>query len=165
MSDLEITALVLSEHEAFRREFAGLEGHEGDLLQAWAALAARLEVHAVAEERLFYPVLAQQADDGVAEGERAVHDHNAIRHAAAAVDEHEVGSPGWWDAVRQAQDVNAEHMAQEERDFIPDFTASVDADERGELGLRWLQLHDEHEGGAGLSGEDADPAEVVGGAG
>ena len=162
MSDFEITALVLSEHEAFRRDFAALEGDPaGGLAAAWDDLAARLEVHAVAEEELFYPVLAHEADGGAEEGERAVHDHNAIRHAAAAVAGQDVGSEAWWEAVRTTQDVNAEHMAEEEREFLPDFKEAVDDERRSELGMRWLQFHDEHEGADGLSGDDADPAAVV----
>lgn len=63
MSDFEITALVLAEHEIFRRDFAALDDLSGqELAAAWEALHARLEVHAVAEEQLFYPLLAQEAD-------------------------------------------------------------------------------------------------------
>jgi len=74
MSDLEITALVLSEHEALRRDFAALADPER-AQDLGAALAARLEVHAVAEEELFYPLLASAAEHGAAEGQRAVKDH------------------------------------------------------------------------------------------
>ncbi|HJX44044.1 MAG TPA: hemerythrin domain-containing protein, partial [Geodermatophilus sp.] len=78
MSDFEITALVLAEHEVFRREFAALEDLSGgELAAAWEALHARLEVHAVAEEQLFYPLLAQEAD-GEQETAEGVHDHNEI---------------------------------------------------------------------------------------
>ena len=163
MSEFEITALVLSEHEVFRREFAALEdvADADGLAQAWTSLAARLEVHAAGEEELFYPVLAQESDEGAEEGTRAVRDHNEIRHAAAAVDEHEVGSDGWWEAVRACREVNGDHMAEEEREFLPEFKASVDDERREELGMRWLAFHDDHEDGKGLSGEDADPEEVV----
>jgi len=127
MSDLEITALVLSEHEPLRRDFAAPADPERaqDLGAAWAALAARLEVHAVAEEELFYPLLASAAEHGAAEGQRAVKDHNEIRHAAAAVTGLDAGSEAWWTAVHGAQQVNADHMAEEEQEFIPDFTAAV----------------------------------------
>src|SRR4028118_1294424 len=91
MSDFEITALVLAEHEVFRREFAALEDLSGqELAAAWEALSARLEVHAVAEEQLFYPLLAQEAD-GEQETAEGVHDHNEIRHAAAAGAEQPTG--------------------------------------------------------------------------
>ena len=54
MSDFEITALVLAEHEIFRREFSALEDLNGEeLAAAWEVLHARLEVHAVAAEQLF----------------------------------------------------------------------------------------------------------------
>ncbi|MGY1693920.1 hemerythrin domain-containing protein [Geodermatophilus sp. SYSU D00814] len=161
MSDFEITALVLAEHEVFRREFSALEDLSGEeLAAAWAALHARLEVHAVAEEQLFYPLLAQEAD-GEEETAEGVHDHNEIRHAVAAVGEHEAGSEAWWEAVRTARQVNADHMAEEETDFFPPFKESVDDEQREALGMRWLAFHDEHERAEGLSGEDAEVAEVV----
>src|SRR5829696_6421604 len=102
MSDFDVTALVLAEHEIFRREFSALEDLTGQgLTDAWTDLAARLEVHAVAEEQLFYPLLAREAD-GEQETAEGVHDHNEIRHAAAAVGEQELGSEAWWEAVRNA---------------------------------------------------------------
>ena len=161
MSDFEITSLVLAEHEVFRREFAALENlPDQELAAAWETLHAKLEVHAVAEEQLFYPLLAQEAD-GEQETAEAVHDHNEIRHAAAAVSEHQVGSDGWWEAVRNTRQVNADHMAEEEVDFFPPFKEAVDEEQREALGLRWLAFHDEHERADGLSGEDAEVAEVV----
>ena len=161
MSDVEITALVLAEHEIFRREFAALDDLGGEeLATAWESLHARLEVHAVAEKQLFYPLLAQEAD-GEQETAEGVHDHNEIRHAAAAVGEQEVGSDGWWEAVRNARQVNADHMAEEETDFFPPFKEAVDDEQREALGMRWLAFHDEHEEAEGLSGEDAEVAEVV----
>lgn len=162
MSDLEITALVLSEHDVFRREFASLQGRDPDALgAAWRDLAARLEVHAVAEERLFYPLLARAGGQGAHETEDGVHDHNGIRSAVRDVEGHEVGSPPWWVAVRAAQEVNADHMAEEEREFFPDFTAAVPPERRAELGMQWLAFHDEHEDAEGLSGADADPQQVA----
>jgi iron-sulfur cluster repair protein YtfE (RIC family) len=161
MSEFEITALVLAEHDVFRREFTALEDVPADGLgAAWEALHARLEVHAVAEEQLFYPLLAQEAD-GEQETEDGVHDHNEIRHAAAAVAEQEVGSEGWWEAVRSTQQVNADHMTEEEKEFFPAFKEAVDDDAREALGMRWLAFHDDHEDADGLSGEDAEVAEVV----
>ncbi len=161
MSDFEITALVLAEHEIFRREFGALEDLAGEeLAAAWGALHAKLEVHAVAEEQLFYPLLAQEAD-GEQETAEGVHDHNEIRHAAAAVSEEEVGSEAWWEAVRNARQVNADHMAEEEVDFFPQFKEAVDDEQREALGRRWLAFHDEHEQAEGLSGADAKVADVV----
>ncbi|WP_448624082.1 hemerythrin domain-containing protein [Geodermatophilus sp. URMC 64] len=161
MSDFEITALVLAEHEVFRRDFAALETlPDHELAAAWEALHAKLEVHAVAEEQLFYPLLAQEAG-GEQETAEGVHDHNEIRHAAAAVVQQQVGSEGWWEAVHTTRQVNADHMTEEEVDFFPPFKESVDEEQREALGMRWLAFHDDHEQGDGLSGEDAEVSEVV----
>jgi iron-sulfur cluster repair protein YtfE (RIC family) len=161
MSDFEITALVLAEHEVFRREFAALDDLSGqELAAAWQALHAKLEVHAVAEEQLFYPLLAREAG-GEQETAEGVHDHNEIRHAASAVEEHQVGSEEWWEAVSTARQVNADHMSEEETDFFPPFKEAVDDEQRQALGMRWLEFHDDHEHADGLSGGDAEVTEVV----
>jgi iron-sulfur cluster repair protein YtfE (RIC family) len=160
MSEYESTALVMSEHEAFRRAFSNLDQAD-DLAVAWDALAERLEVHAVAEERLFYPVLANEVDGAVSETKTAVREHNDIRDAVRGVAEHQVGSDPWWNAVENAQQVNGDHMAEEEREYIPEFKDGVDADRRDQLGMEWLKLHDEHDHARGLSGADADPQAMV----
>ncbi len=162
MSDYEITALILSEHEVFRREFARLDDLPPEELEAaWASLADSLEVHASGEEDMFYPLLAQAGREEADDARSQVHDHNEIRDSVRAVAEQEVGSEGWWTAVRNAQEVNAEHMAEEERESLPSFREAVDAEQRGELGMRWLEFHDQHEGARGLSGEDEDPDALV----
>ena len=162
MSDYEITALILSEHEVFRREFAKLDDlPEGELEAAWQSLADALEVHASGEEELFYPLLAKAGGEEADDARSQVHDHNEIRDAVRAVAEQELGSEGWWTAVRTAQEVNAEHMAEEERESLPSFRDAVDAEQRGDLGMRWLEFHDTHEGARGLSGEDEDPDALV----
>jgi hypothetical protein len=63
--------------------------------------------------------------------------------------------------VGNARQVNADHTAEEETDFFPPFKAAVDDDQREALGMRWLAFHDEHEEVDGLSGEDAEVAEVI----
>ena len=162
MSDLEITALVLSEHEALRRDFDALTELDGAArAEAWTGLAQRLEVHAAAEETLFYPLLADAGREGKSDTVDGVHDHNAIRHAVRAVDEAPAGTDEWWSAVQAAQECNAEHMAQEEREFLPAFKEAVPAERRDELGVQWLAFHDEHEDASGLAGDDAIPAEVA----
>ncbi len=161
MSEFEITALVLSEHDAFRRAFTELQDTGDGLDGAWRELAQRLEVHAAAEEDMFYPQLAHDAEDGAEQGETAVREHNDIRHAVARVSELSVGSDEWWEAVRTAQEVNAEHMAEEETDFLPAFRDAVDSERREDLGMRWLQFHDTHDRAQGLSGDDADPEAVI----
>lgn len=97
MSDYDITTLILSEHEAFRRDFTALEQltEDGELKQAWTALADRLEVHAAGEESVLYPRLVRAADVGPQESEHAVRDHNEIRDSVRAVSAQQVGTDAW----------------------------------------------------------------------
>jgi hypothetical protein len=167
VSDLDIVALVLAEHEAIRRDFSALDDASADELSGkWDELAARLEVHASAEEEMLYPELLAvggRSGDQAAHDETddAIRDHNEIRDTAHAVAGHEVGSDDWWAAVRSCQEANEHHLSEEERDVLPDLRANAEQSELDKLGERWLAFHDEHENAKGLSGEDLDPERYV----
>jgi hypothetical protein len=162
MSDLDIVALVLAEHEAIRRDFSALDDADAaELGGKWEELAARLEVHASAEEELLYPELLAVADEDHDETDDAIRDHNAIRDTAHAVAGHEVGSDDWWAAVRSCQEANEHHLSEEEHDVLPDLRSNADQDKLDALGERWLAFHDEHENARGLSGKDKDPERYV----
>ncbi len=163
VSDFDITTLILSEHEQFRRSFAEIEQltDPEELGKAWRALCDALEVHAAGEEQVFYPELLQDVDDSEGDTEHAVKDHNEIRDTTKAVDDHEVGSDAWWEAFRAAREATVDHLAEEETDVLPPFAEQVSGDKRGELGMRWLEFHDRHEGAKGLSGADVDPEAYV----
>jgi hypothetical protein len=163
VADFDITTLILSEHEAFRRAFTQIEQltDAEELRSRWRSLADQLEVHAAGEETVFYPELLRDVDDSEGETEHAVKDHNEIREATQAVDAHPVGSDPWWEAFRAAREATVDHLAEEETDILPPFQAQVSAEQRSELGMRWLQFLEEHAGAEGLSGETVDPVEYV----
>ena len=58
---MDITQLILDDHHEQRRRFAMLEqldpGDTAALAAVWSRLAVFLEVHAAAEEQIFYPEL------------------------------------------------------------------------------------------------------------
>ena len=60
---MDITELILDDHREQRRLFAILEqidrADTGVLTAIWDRLASFLELHAAAEEAIFYPVLLQ----------------------------------------------------------------------------------------------------------
>jgi hypothetical protein len=97
------------------------------LAAMWKRLAAFLEVHAEAEEQIFYPALLRlgQGAGGkptaADETEDAIKDHNEIRDAVEAVAGHAVGSDGWHTAVSKANKANSDHMGEEEREGLTDF--------------------------------------------
>jgi hypothetical protein len=79
---VDITQLILDDHHEQRRLFAILEqvdrGQTGVLAAVWHRLAVFLELHAAAEEEIFYPGLLQaglaaRRGTGVEEGLQAPH--------------------------------------------------------------------------------------------
>ncbi len=163
MSDLDIDALILSEHELFRRSFAEIEAvtDPAELERRWTELFDQLEVHASAEEKIFYPALLQDVDDTEEDTEHAVKDHNEIRQTTQAVNDHEVGTDAWWEAFRTARDATVEHLEEEEHDVLPPFAAEVDDATRSALGEAFLAYRDAHAGAEGLSGKEKDPEAYV----
>lgn len=150
---MDITQVILDDHAEQRRLFAALEDigpqHPEALAPVWKRLRALLDTHAEAEERLFYPALLElgrrtrdDAEDD--ETEDAVHDHNEIRDAAAAVEREEAGSAAWFTAVAKANEVNGDHMAEEEREGLTEFRRKVPLDERHSLAIRFVAFESDH---------------------
>jgi hypothetical protein len=166
---MDITQLILDDHQEQRRLFAILEQidpvDEETLTAVWTRLAALLEVHAEAEERFFYPKLLQVGDgaggkeSAAAETLHAIKDHNKIRDAVAAVAGHAVGSDGWWDAVAEANTENSKHMGEEEREGLTDFRRTADLQTRHDLAVAFAAYEARHI--SGVRAVDQDPEAYV----
>jgi hypothetical protein len=166
---VDITDLILDDHHEQRRLFAILEqidpGDTGTLSVVWARLAAFLEVHAAAEEEVFYPQLLRAGlrtgHTATAEEETldAIGDHNEIRDAIAAVAGHPVGSSGWYAAVAAVNRANGDHMAEEEREGLTDFRREAGLHLRHDLAVVFAGFEARHF--AGVRPVDTDPAAYV----
>jgi hypothetical protein len=166
---VDITQLILDDHHEQRRLFAMLEqidpGEAGILADIWARLAAFLELHAQAEEEIFYPELlhvsrrAGRLGSGEEETLDAIHDHNDIRDTIAAVAGHEVGSDGWHAAVAAVNVANGDHMAEEEREGLTDFRRYATLQLRHDLAVAFAAF--EARNFAGVQPVDKDPAAYV----
>jgi len=166
---VDITQLILDDHHEQRRQFAMLEqidpGDTGTLSALWSRLAAFLELHAAAEEAIFYPELlkvdklAGRLGSGEEETLDAIGDHNDIRDAVAAVGPHEVGSSDWFAAVAAANAANGDHMAEEEREGLTDFRRYASLQLRHDLAVAFAAYEARHY--QGVEPVDKDPAEYV----
>jgi hypothetical protein len=164
---MDITQVILDDHAEQRRLFAALEDigptDSSALTAVWGRLSALLDVHAEAEERLFYPELVAlgRSDDGqeAEETEDAVHDHNEIRDAVRAVHGEEPGSDRWFAALAKANEVNGDHMAEEEREGLTDFRRKVSLEERHRIAVRFLAFECDHL--LGVQPVDKDPKQYV----
>ena len=138
---MDITELILDDHHRQRQAFARLDDVDrtdtGRLGLVWGELAQFLEVHAAAEESVFYPELLRIADEDGEETKDAVGDHNDIRDAVAESARHEVGSAPWWKAVGDARSANTEHMGEEEDEVLPDFRKAATLEQRDELAAQF----------------------------
>jgi hypothetical protein len=163
VADFDITVLIRSEHDAFRRAFIEIEQltDPEELATRWRELSDQLEVHAAGEEAVFYPELLQEVDDSEDDTEHAVKDHNEIRETTRKVDDHEIGTDAWWAAFREAREATVDHLGEEETDVLPPFQEQVDEAKRGELGMAWMKFLEDHESAKGLSREEPDPQEYV----
>jgi hypothetical protein len=163
----DVTDLILDEHAVFRAQFVALwdqrpGGDTDGIAAVWQPLADLLEVHAKAEENIVYPVLLKRgSDEAPAETDDAIRDHNEIRDAIRSAASANIGSDRWWEAVLTCRTANDEHLAEEERDVIPDFREHSDEELRSSLGVRWTAFHAEHRGARGVSDDDVAPAEYI----
>lgn len=176
----DITALIMEDHHAFRMGFARLDDAEGaeQLSAIWEPLALHLDIHAEAEEAIFYPHLLKRpatVDPDVAseggggagggdpkeETDDAIRDHNKIRDAVAEAARHPVGSDGWWAAVWSARTENSEHLTEEEDEVLPDFRRRAGMELRARLGAEWLTFYGQHPQGKGLLFKDKDPQRYI----
>jgi hypothetical protein len=162
----DVTALILADHATLRRGFAMLDDAHDDpaaLAAVWKGLARMLDVHADCEE-VFYPHLLRVGDDGAEdETDDAVRDHDEIRDAVHAAEQHEVGTGEWWTAVKKARVENDDHLAEEEHDALPDFRRNAPDELRARLAVQWLEWRYAHDSGAGMGmgTSDKDPQQYI----
>ena len=128
----DITALILADHEWFRRQFAKLDYLQArktmnsvELERVWRPLADKLDVHAYIEEKIFYPQLLERGEDDP-EGETldAIGDHNDIRDGVRDANAAGAGTDEWWAAVGRTRVANDDHMGEEEREACRTFVAT-----------------------------------------
>ena len=166
---MDITELILDDHHEQRRLFAILEqispGDTRALAVVWRRLGIFLDLHAEAEEEVFYPALLQVGlaarRQAGAEEETldAIRDHNDIRDAVADVARHQVGTPEWFDAVGAANLANSDHMAEEEREGLTDFRRLAPLKQRHDLAVAFTAFQARNYGG--VDPVDKDPETYI----
>ncbi len=159
----DITSLILDDHDWFRRAFATLDEAKTPqaLSQTWDVLSMRLDLHAEAEEEIFYPQLLKSNTKPEEETKDAISDHNKIRDAVAESKKCEIGSDQWWNFVGQARLENSKHMAEEERGPLADFRSHTNEDLRNKIGQAWIEYYSQHSEGRNLDPIDKDPEAYI----
>ena len=165
---MDIAELILEDHHEQRKMFAILDeiprGDTEKLTAVWQRLAILLEVHAEAEEQLFYPRLLDAGQGALGhppddETSDAIHDHNEIRAAVRQAGEHAVGTDAWWSAVLAARKANSVHMGEEEREALADFRRHAPLQLRHDLGLEFAAFEAAH--ARGVPAQDKNPTRYL----
>jgi Hemerythrin HHE cation binding domain len=166
---VDITQLILDDHHEQRRLFAILEQISRADIQAlsavWDRLGVFLELHAAAEEAIFYPALlqvglaARRQEGAEAETLDAIRDHNEIRDAVEEVARCPVGTREWFAAVTAANLANSDHMAEEEREGLTDFRRLAGLEQRHNLAVAFATFQALNY--AGVPAVDKDPETYV----
>lgn len=166
---MDITQLILDDHAEQRRLFALIEeidpADTRSLKAVWKRLSTFLEVHAEAEEQIFYPALLHvgrregEAEAVEHETKHAIKDHNKIRDAVAAVAQEELGTEAWFEAVAKANLENGDHAAEEEREGLTSFRRYAPLELRHSLGVQFIAY--ETHNVTGVVAVDKDPEQWV----
>jgi iron-sulfur cluster repair protein YtfE (RIC family) len=166
---LDVTDLILGEHDSLRQTFAALDKtlapdvdaatRARRLSEVWTALAAHLERHAAAEELVVFPALLRHGTNAEHETLDAVGDHNKIRDAIREAARHAADSAAWWRAVERARAENTHHMAEEEDEALPDLRRNTTLEQRVALGRAFISAM-AHPADAAPGG-NIDPREFV----
>jgi hypothetical protein len=167
-TDRDILDLILEHHRWFRDQFVELDKLRADAAGAdelgavWEPLADLLDVHAAAEEEIFYPELLRTGEtDPEEETLDAIGDHNEIRDGVQDARSHATGSDEWWAGVGAAREANDEHMAEEEREGLADFRATAPVRLRRSMGERFAEFIAENPTSESVRTSDLDPEEYV----
>ncbi len=167
---MDITEVILHQHMEQRRMFAMLEewprDDEEGLDALWQRLAILLETHAEGEEKFFYPELLARGEGGgdapdvEEEVEDAVKDHNEIRDGIRRAARCKPGSDAWWSAVTDTNVANSDHMAEEERQDLPDFRVNASLALRHSIAVKFLRF-EALTAARGVTPVDKDPEQWV----
>src|SRR6266536_3235116 len=160
------TPVTPEERDELRELLEAIDRTDTGVLSAiWDRLASFLELHAAAEEAIFYPALLQvglaahRAAGVGGETLDAIHDHNEIRDAVTDVARHQVGTDEWFGAVAAANLANSDHMAEEEREGLTDFRRLASLQRRHQLAVAFTAY--EARNYAGAVAVDKDPVGYV----
>jgi hemerythrin superfamily protein len=101
-------------------------------------IRVELLAHAKAEERVFYPVLQQNAQTRQ-DAERSLQDHQQIEQIINRLDATPITSQSWKAALDTLIETVKSHVNLEEKTVFPKAQQFIDDDEAEELGQRFEQ--------------------------
>jgi hemerythrin superfamily protein len=143
---VDIYSLVKQDHEEVAGLFRRLKAAEGfseTSEQLFAQLREALELHAHAEERVWYPAL--QEAEGVQElVEEALDDHALIQELFDELAVSRMDDEAWHEKLEVLAEHVEDHIEEEEGDLFDVARQLFSAAQAAELAQRWQTAKQEH---------------------
>jgi hemerythrin superfamily protein len=143
---VDIYSLVKRDHEEVAGLFRRLKAAEGfseTSEQLLAQLREALELHAHAEERVWYPAL-QEAEGTQELVEEALADHALIQELLDELAASRLDDEAWHEKLEGLEEHVEDHIEEEEGDLFAVARQLFSAEQAAELAQRWQTAKQEH---------------------
>lgn len=132
----DVDRLIADDHAAVLRMIDRLESGTGDVAVLVDQLVAQLSLHAVAEEIVVYPAMADSGDEGLAVEARD--EHHAIKEALATLQREKPGEGDFDQALSALIGEVREHVAEEEGVWLGRLRSAVGDDGMARMGEQFV---------------------------
>ena len=143
---MDIYSLVKQDHEEVAGLFRRLKAAEGfseTSEQLFAQLREALELHAHAEERVWYPAL-REAEGTQELVEEALDDHALIQELLDELAVSRLDDEAWHEQLEVLAEQVEDHIEEEEGDLFDVARQLFSAEQAAELAQRWQTAKQEH---------------------
>jgi iron-sulfur cluster repair protein YtfE (RIC family) len=131
----DVTKMLEQDHREAEDLFAKIKETNGAARAGLVTkLASALKLHMQVEEKIVYPAIAKQVDDGDDMVDEAITEHEGARKALADVEKLSPNEPGFDGALEMLEAGISHHVEEEEEEVFPKFRESVSSAELNELG-------------------------------
>lgn len=128
----DVDHLIADDHAVVVRRFEQLEAGAGDRRTLVDQVIFELSAHAVGEEKVVYPVMAESGDEGLAAEARD--EHRQMKESLAVLDGTEPGTPEFEQSLRDLIAEVRAHVVEEEGQWLPRLRQAVGAVRMAQLG-------------------------------
>lgn len=148
---MDAITLIKQDHDTVDALFKKLESGGFEQPDVIAEIIRELKIHAEIEERLLYPAVERQAEEGGEQVEEGEQEHTEIK---ALISRIEAAGPDKVErevACTELIAVVRHHVEEEEGEMLPDFRKASNPDQLEQLGIALLKAKLELGGAEGLT--------------
>lgn len=139
-----IIDLIIKDHEKVTELYTRyLEADEDRGEDVGDQIISELEIHASLEEKLFYPVLEKQLEDGKELAEASKVDHEQVKMAISKIKAIGAADEEFDAMLEEIMQLTSEHIQYEETEVLPKAKQEIDKEELHNLANEMEQIKTE----------------------